>query len=75
MKSEGKIYLRNINSSENELNNFDVFLGIKDHIYYLLCDNIENQAIEVHNIQENILIKSLKGHYKRTSVIRYFLNL
>ena len=75
LKSEGKIYLRNINSSENELNNFDVFLGIKDHIYYLLCDNIENQAIEVHNIQENILIKSLKGHYKRTSVIRYFLNL
>ena len=75
LKSEGKIYLRNINSSENELNNFDVFLGIKDHIYYLLCDNIENQAIEVHNIQENILIKSLKGHYKRTSVIRYFLSL
>ena len=63
-----------ISSSENELNNFDTFIGVKDHIYYLIYNNLKNLNIEIMNIQEKKVIKSLSGHYIRTSVIRYYLN-
>ena len=63
-----------ISSSENELNNFDTFIGVKDHIYYLVYNNMKNFNIEILNIVEKKVIKSLSGHYIRTSVIRYYLN-
>ena len=63
-----------ISSSENELNNFDTFIGVKDHIYYLVYNNMKNYNIEIMNIVEKKVIKSLSGHYIRTSVIRYYLN-
>ena len=64
----------NISSSEDELNNFDVFIGVEDHIYYLIYNNLRNNHIEIINIFNKNIIKSLPGHHTRTSVIKYYLN-
>lgn len=64
----------NLSSSEDELNNFDVFVGVKDHNYYLIYGNLKNNNIEILNIFDKNIIKSLAGHYMRTSVIKYYLN-
>ena len=63
-----------ISSSEYELNSFDTFIGVKDNIYYLVYNNMKNFNIDIMNIAEKKVIKSLSGHYIRTSVIRYYLN-
>ena len=64
----------NVSSAEDELNNFDVFIDVKDHNYYLIYGNLNNNNIEIMNILDKKIIKSLVGHYMRTSVIKYYLN-
>ena len=63
-----------IYSEEDELNNFDTFIGMKDQNYYLVYGNWGNLNIEIFNIFEQKIIKSLYGHYARISVIKYYLN-
>jgi hypothetical protein len=65
---------KEVTSSENELNNFDVYIGVKDHIYYMVYENLKNNNIEIMNIVERKIIKSLSGHYRITSVIKYYFN-
>ena len=65
---------KEVTSSENELNNFDVYIGVKDHIYYMVYENLKNNNIEIMNIVEGKIIKSLSGHYRITSVIKYYFN-
>ena len=65
---------KEVTSSENELNNFDVYIGVKDHIYYMVYENLKNNNIEIMNIVERKIIKSLSGHYRMTSVIKYYFN-
>ena len=45
----------NISSSEDELNNFDVFIGVEDHIYYLIYNNLRNNHIEIIIVSLNII--------------------
>ena len=57
------------------LYNFDVFRGLKDNIEYIIYINNEiyNYNIEIMRIEDNVKIKSLKGHKNRITVIRYFI--
>ena len=64
----------NVSSADDELNNFDVFIGVKDNNYYLAYGSPKNNNIEILNIFDQNVIKSLHGHYMRISVIKYYLN-
>ena len=62
------------NSSYNSnLDKFDVFIGLKDHIEYLIYNNKNNYNLDIMRIKDKTIITSLKGHNSNTIVIRYYL--
>ena len=64
-------YLTN-NHSDSNLANFDVYIGLKDHIEYLIFNNKNNYNLEIMRIKDKTIITSLKGHNSQTRVIRYY---
>ena len=67
-------HITNNNSCGGCLFNFALFNGIKDNIDYIVYNNKNNYNIEIMRINDKIIINSLKGHYNRTTVIRYYIN-
>ena len=55
------------------MNNFDIFIGLKDHIEYLIFSNKNNYNLDIMRIRDKMTINSLKGHNSPTRAIRYFL--
>ena len=64
-------YLTSNHSAAN-LANFDVYIGLKDHIEYLIYNNKSNYNLEIMRIKDKTIITSLKGHNSKTRVIRYY---
>ena len=60
-------------SSGSDLCNFEVFIGLKDKIEYIIYNNYSNYNIEIMRIRDKKIIRSLKGHNDRTKVIRYYM--
>ena len=61
------------NQAYSNLSNFDVYIGLKDHIEYLIYNNKNNYNLEIMRIKDKTIISSLVGHNKATTVIRYYL--
>ena len=59
-------------SADGLLSNFDVFTGLKDKLEYIVYNNKLNFNLEIMTIRNKQIIKSLKGHKEKTTVIRYF---
>jgi len=55
------------------LDNFDVFIGLKDKIEYIIYNNKNNYNLDIMRINDQSIITSLKGHKRGTTVIRYYL--
>ena len=55
------------------LNNFEVYIGLKDNIEYIAYNNKNNYNLEIMRIYDKALINSLKGHKSGTNVIRYYI--
>ena len=51
--------------------NFDVFIGLKDHIEYLIYAN-EESNLDIMRIRDKTIITSLKGHSGNIYVIKYY---
>ena len=51
--------------------NFDVFIGLKDHIEYLIYTN-DNNNLDIMRIKDKTIITSLKGHNGTVYVIKYY---
>ena len=64
--------LTNNHSSFGILSNFEIFTGIKDKIDYLVYNNKDDFNLEILDIKKRRIIVSLKGHKKRTRIIRYY---
>ena len=54
-----------------QLFNFDVFMGLKDHIEYLIYAN-EESNLDIMRIRDKTIITSLKGHSGSIYVIKYY---
>ena len=52
---------------------FDAYIGLKDHIEYLIFNNKNNYNLEIMRIKDKTIITSLKGHNRGTTVIKYYL--
>ena len=59
---------KEVTSSENELNNFDVYIGVKDHIYYMVYENLKNNDVEFPEEMESTYEKYLQGNQGDSSV-------
>ena len=59
-------------SADGLLSNFDVFTGLTDNVEYIVYNNKLNFNLEIMTIRNKQIIKSLKGHNAKTTVIRYF---
>ena len=68
-----KYQLTNNRSDSGLLDNFDVFIGLKDKIEYIIYNNKNNYNLDIMRIKDKSIITSLKGHNKGTTVIRYYL--
>ena len=64
--------LTNNHSSFGILSNFEIFTGIKDKIDYLVYNNKDNFNLEILDIKKRRIMVSLKGHKKKTRIIRYY---
>ena len=53
---------------------FDVFKSVKDNEDYLISPNKMNFHIDLITLKDNKLYGSLKGHQKKVTSVRYFLN-
>ena len=53
---------------------FDVFIGLKDKVEYLVYNNKNNNNIEIMRINDKNIIKSLGGHKSPIKLIKYFKN-
>ena len=71
-KLEFKYELTNKRTDSGYLFNFDVFVGLKDKVEYLIYNNKYNFNIDIMRIDNKDIIKSLEGHEKKTNVIRYY---
>ena len=60
-------------SSYNQLAKFDVYIGFKDHIEYLVCSNKNTNNLDIMRIKDKTIITSLKGHNANAIVIKYYL--
>ena len=69
---EFKYELTNKRTDSGYLFNFDVFVGLKDGIEYLIYNNKYNFNLDIMRIDNQEIIRSLEGHEIRTTVIRYF---
>ena len=63
-----------INIIETNESNFDVYRSFKDNTEYLVSGNVNTYDIDIINIQNNQLIKSLKGHKNYITTLDYFFN-
>ena len=52
---------------------FDVYIGLKDHIEYLVYNNKDTNNLDIMRIRDKTIITSLKGHNANTIVIKYYL--
>ena len=66
-------YLTNNHSHSYNICNIDVYIGLKDHIEYLIFNNKSNYNLEIMRIKDKTIITSLKGHNGPTTIIRYYL--
>lgn len=66
------LFNKNFGSGFNSL--FDVYINYIDSKSYFITSNYENCDINVISLENNILIKELKGHKHEILSIRYFLN-
>ena len=64
--------LTNNHSSGGILSNFEVFIGLKDNIEYLVYGNKINYNIEILRINDNMIIHSLPKHNNKITVIKYY---
>ena len=64
-------YLTNIHSNKALMSNFEVFIGLKDNLEYLVYNNKSNFNLEIMLIKDKTIKKSLVGHKSDTSVIKY----
>ena len=53
---------------------FEVFKSIKDNEDYLVSPNKMNFHLDLINLKDNKFYGSLKGHQKKVTSVRYFLN-
>ena len=53
---------------------FEVFKSIKDNEYYLISPNKMNFHLDIITLKDNKFYESLKGHQKKVTSVRYFLN-
>ena len=51
---------------------FTVYIGLQDHIEYLVYNNKNNNNLDIMRIKYKTIINSLKGHNANTIVIRYY---
>ena len=56
-----------------KLRNFDVFIGLKDKIEYMIFNKRTNYTLDIMRLHDKQIIYSLKGHKSETTVIRYYL--
>ena len=68
-----KYQLTNNRADDGCLDNFDVFIGLKDKIEYIIYNNKNNYNLDIMRIKDKSIITSLKGHNNKTTVIRYYL--
>ena len=54
------------------LNNYDIFVGLKDNIEYLIYCCKNNSNIKIMRIQDKYITNDLKGHRAEITVIRYY---
>ena len=54
------------------LSSFDIYTSYKDNNDYLIARNGRNYNLDIYNINNNSLYKSLKGHNNQISSVRYF---
>ena len=64
--------ITNNHSITGALCQFDVYIGIKDNIEYIVYNNKNNYNIEIMRIKEKRIINTLKGHNTNVRVIRYY---
>ena len=60
-------------SSCNQQEKFAVYIGLQDHIEYLVYCNKNSHNLDIIRIKDKTIITSLKGHNADTIVIRYYL--
>ena len=53
---------------------FEVYISLKDNVQYLISPNKNNFNLDIINLNDNKLLFSLKGHLKKVTSIRYFIN-
>ena len=53
---------------------FEVFISIKDNEDYLVSPNKTNFHLDIFTLKDNKFYGSLKGHQKKVTSVRYFLN-
>ena len=68
-----KYQITNNRSNSGCLQNFDVFIGLKDKIEYIVYNNANNYNLDIMRISDKFIINSLKGHNGGTQVIRYYM--
>ena len=56
-----KYQLTNNRSDSGLLCNFDVFIGLKDKIEYIIYNNNDNCNLDIMRINDQSIITSLKG--------------
>ena len=59
-------------TSCDQQSKFAVYVGLKDHIEYLVYNNKNNNNLDIMRIKDKTIITSLKGHNVNTIVIRYY---
>ena len=59
-------------TSCDHLAKFTVYIGLQDHIEYLVYNNKNNNNLDIMRIRDKTVINSLKGHNANTIVIRYY---
>ena len=63
------------NNTKGGLNDiFEVYTSVKDNKQYLISPNRNNYSLEVITLIDNKIQYSLKGHQKKVTNIRYFIN-
>ena len=71
LKLKFKKELANNRDNSGHLCNFDIFIGLKDNIEYLIYSS--NYILKIMRICDKRIIKSLGGHFAPTTVIRYYM--
>ena len=65
--------LTNNNPVCDQRQKFAVYIGLKDHIEYLVYNNKNNFNLDIMRIKDKTIITTLKGHGTNVIVIRYYL--